>query len=80
MSTRAKPFHKKMFYLHENEPLTGTYFHMNAFARSKTCFYTEVKGNSIMVYYETLGFNNFNKNETRIIVEFQREELYCMEL
>lgn len=32
-----------------------------------------------MVYNETLGFKNSNKSKTRIILNSQREELYCME-
>ena len=36
------------FDLHENERAGETHFHMNGFARSKTRFDTEAKGNSEM--------------------------------
>ena len=41
------------FDLPENEPVFGTYFHMNGFV-GKTHFDTEAKGNSKMAYYNSL--------------------------
>ena len=50
--------------MHDNKPVSGTHFHVNGFAKSRS--HTEAKGNSeIVAYYCLEHFGETMKKETR---------------